>query len=365
MQTFFDDFEITGDSRIGNDGIFRTTGRFARVGVQSYFDAAGNRVRRFRPPAEVQKIADAGFMPVITLDHPSDSNGNFTLVDKANVEKLKKGFSSPPIFKDGWLHGSIAIDDKDAIAKARTSHKYFSDGYSATISPVAGIFVDIHGYVGDAGLAYEYDETMSDMQINHRAIVSNPRAGKLAVMDSEDSTIMPDDKTYEITFGDQKVSVNKAQFDAYQATQAAQKTLVVDTDSTFDAQTMETEFAKRHEAYDAACQYLPQGTAFDAGKSADDWMRAAFDAKGIDHRQFTDLKSAFLGMQAQTGPSAVESFGYHLDAIRRGPVQDSRSNQQKPKQEDILADLADAQHQEFEYLSSGFEQAKELYGAVR
>ncbi len=178
------DFQEPADITVGENGIATGRARIARAGIQIYF-IDGRRVRVLRRPEVVRDTSHLFRDLPVTLNHPSNEDGGE--VNASNKERLTKGWGSATEYIAGWLETPVKIVSDEAIAAARTTHRYFSNGYKALLmdgdrewdrvsDPKGGIWVDVDGLVSPAGTEHPYDVEQIPIAGNHIALVLNGTA---------------------------------------------------------------------------------------------------------------------------------------------------------------------------------------------
>lgn len=168
---------------IDENGFLVDTPVVARIGVQVYYDAAGNMVREFRPAEEVFDEASlASFQgKPVTLDHVTVTSDNAKDVVIGSIsgkaEKMGNAVVAP-----------IVIYDKAAIEKAMAGDaKELSVGYEAFVDYTPGYGNPLTGeyYLKGDNSSYdsvpedfeEFDAIQRNIRVNHLAMVYRGRAG--------------------------------------------------------------------------------------------------------------------------------------------------------------------------------------------
>ena len=168
------DLELRDDSAA--DGMLRAGATLTRSGVFEYRRADGSTVRELRHPVEVgaaEHLASVKLLPV-TVGHPAGGE----LVNAGNFKRLAVGATGDGVtFSAGRVRADVLIGDADAIAKARTTHKELSLGYTVEIVPESG------DYNGE-----RYDQRQTNLRANHLALVPKGRAG-VARLDGDDQIL--------------------------------------------------------------------------------------------------------------------------------------------------------------------------------
>lgn len=167
------DLELRDDSAA--DGMLRAGATLTRSGVFEYRRADGSAVRELRHPDEVgaaEHLVSVKLLPV-TVGHPSGE-----LVNAGNFKRLAVGATGDGVtFSGGRVRADVLIGDADAIAKARSTHKELSLGYTVEIVPESG------DYNGE-----RYDQRQTNLRANHLALVPKGRAG-VARLDGDDQIL--------------------------------------------------------------------------------------------------------------------------------------------------------------------------------
>ena len=171
----FNDRVSVGQTKQTSEGYLVATARVARTGVQEYYAAelgdvavqAGFKpddiVRVYRSPDQVfsrDTLNSLTRVPV-TIGHPPES------VNADNWSQYAVGEVGDAFAKDGeWIVVNPMIKDAKGIEAARTTHKEISMGYNADIVKARdGIDADFE---------------MTDIRMNHLALVPKGRAGSQA-----------------------------------------------------------------------------------------------------------------------------------------------------------------------------------------
>ena len=171
----FNDRVSVGAVKQTQEGYLVATAKVARTGVQEYFAAelgdvaaqAGFKpndiVRVYRHPDQVfaQDTLNSITRVPVTIDHPQES------VNADNWSKYAVGEVGDAFAKDGeWIVVNPMIKDSKGIEAAKTTHKEISMGYNANIVKARdGIDADFE---------------MTDIRMNHLALVPRGRAGSQA-----------------------------------------------------------------------------------------------------------------------------------------------------------------------------------------
>lgn len=171
----FNDRVSVGAVKQTKEGYLVATARVARTGVQEYYAAelgdiavqAGFKpddiVRVYRSPDQVfsrDTLNSLTRVPV-TIGHPPEN------VNADNWSQYAVGEVGDTVARDGeWIVVNPMIKDAKAIEAAKTTHKEISMGYNANIVKARdGIDADFE---------------MTDIRMNHLALVPRGRAGSQA-----------------------------------------------------------------------------------------------------------------------------------------------------------------------------------------
>src|SRR5690554_1330855 len=171
----FNDRVSVGAVKQTGEGYLVATAKVARTGVQEYYAAelgdvamqAGfspdDIVRVYRHPDQVfsQDTLNSITRVPVTIDHPQES------VNADNWSQYAVGEVGDAFAKDGeWIVVNPMIKDAKGIEAAKTTHKEISMGYNANIVKARdGIDADFE---------------MTDIRMNHLALVPRGRAGSQA-----------------------------------------------------------------------------------------------------------------------------------------------------------------------------------------
>lgn len=165
----FSDRIPVGAVRTTADGYLVADARVARTGIQEYLGSELGRpeqiVRVYRPESAVF-AADAmhsyAHRPV-TNDHPREN------VTSKNWKDLAAGQTGGEVVRDGeFVRVPLVLMDQSAIEDYNAGKRELSMGYSANIEFVDGVTPD----------GQTYNAIVSDMQMNHLALVSKARGGE-------------------------------------------------------------------------------------------------------------------------------------------------------------------------------------------
>jgi hypothetical protein len=171
MLQFTDRAPITGTKRTA-DGYLTAVAKSVRTGVQQYLGIELGRpdlamVGVYRPEdavfdqASLQSFSHAP----VTLNHPT------VAVTADNWKELAVGEVSTAARKDGiWLELPLVLKDSAAIAAVESGKRELSAGYTSELTWADGVAPD----------GTPYQATMSEIRINHLAIVDKARAGSEA-----------------------------------------------------------------------------------------------------------------------------------------------------------------------------------------
>lgn len=171
----FNDRVSVGEVKQTKEGYLVATARVARTGVQEYYAAelgdvamqAGFKpddiVRVYRHPDQVfsQDTLNSITRVPVTIGHPPES------VTADNWSQYAVGEVGDVVARDGeWIVVNPMIKDAKGIEAAKTTHKEISMGYNANIVKARdGIDADFE---------------MTDIRMNHLALVPRGRAGSQA-----------------------------------------------------------------------------------------------------------------------------------------------------------------------------------------
>lgn len=137
------------------------------VGVFTYTQKDGTKRRELRLPEEVFKeesLRTLKLKPMTRNHHPEVNSG---LVNAENYKALTVGSVGEEIYHDPYrVYGRITVQDKEAVAAARTSESYLSAGYTCDMDYTAGVW-----------MGQEYDAIQRNIIYNHMALVPKGRAG--------------------------------------------------------------------------------------------------------------------------------------------------------------------------------------------
>lgn len=171
----FTDRVSIGEVKETGEGYLVATAKVARTGNQLYYAhelgdlaisagfKADDVVRVYRPPEEVfsDKVLRSITRVPVTVDHPQE------YVTADNWSKYAVGEVGDTVARDGeWIVVNPMIKDANAIKAAKSTHKEISMGYTANIIK--------------AGDGVDADFVMTDIAMNHLALVPRGRAGSAA-----------------------------------------------------------------------------------------------------------------------------------------------------------------------------------------
>ena len=168
---FTDSVQQAGEVRRTKEGFLAASVLCARTGIQEYsgreMGLDQDIVRIYRPANEVfKKKSLATFVgKPATDDHPP------VAVNKDNWKDFAVGSIGEEVARDGeYVRVSLALMDGDVVNKVEAGKRELSMGYSMALDWTAG--------TTDKGEAY--DAVMTDIEINHIAVVDRGRAGPRA-----------------------------------------------------------------------------------------------------------------------------------------------------------------------------------------
>ena len=167
---FIEDGQIAG-TRITNGGYLVANVRCARIGIQDYAGAEVgstlDRVRVYRPEAEVFSQASLATF----VGKPATDNHPPEPVTAENWKQYSVGSIGEEVLRDGdFIRVPLTLMDADIVAKVQDGKREISMGYDMQLDFTAGVTPD-----GEA-----YDAVMTDLRMNHLAIVDKGRAGPMA-----------------------------------------------------------------------------------------------------------------------------------------------------------------------------------------
>lgn len=173
-----DSVNIEDGLRRTADGYLVGDARVARTGVQVYRGrelgmADRDTIRVYRPEEEVFRdstIRSYAHRP-ITMGHPKGG------VNSKNWKTLSVGQTGDEVVRDGnFVRVPLVLMDEDAIGRVEGQGRELSMGYSAELEFRDGVTLD----------GEPYDAVMTDMRMNHLAIVAQARGGsQLTLGDGE------------------------------------------------------------------------------------------------------------------------------------------------------------------------------------
>lgn len=162
------------------DGAIVVPGKFARTGLQTYWNADGSERIEYRPEDEVRRSVDSFKGATITDGHPSQG-----LVDGDTYKADVVGHLENPRYEDGWVAGDFVIihEPTKQLVKDRQRPE-LSAGYIAGYDETPGT------YQGK-----RYDGAQFGIEGNHVALLAEgrARAGREArlTLDSDGDLIPP------------------------------------------------------------------------------------------------------------------------------------------------------------------------------
>lgn len=166
-------------SRRTSDGYMVATAKVARTGIQLYKgDELGRPdlkvVRVYRPESEVfsnDSVRSYAHKP-ITLDHPPE------MVTDGNWSKYAKGAIDADVIRDGeFIRVPMLLMDRKVIDAVSRGVKQLSVGYT----------MDLEFESGKTESGEAFDAVMSNIRVNHLAVVPAARGGpELAIGDESD-----------------------------------------------------------------------------------------------------------------------------------------------------------------------------------
>lgn len=143
----------------------------ARIGIQKYH-INGVYTRVLRKELTIKDSLNSYLNVPVTIGHDEDAKvvGNVLEVS----------------YEDGLVKGVLEITDESVIK----SYNKISCGYTCSLKPNSGKWLDVYGIHGTINDYYDYDYEQSEIKVDHVALVSNPRAGVLTrlLLDSESNT---------------------------------------------------------------------------------------------------------------------------------------------------------------------------------
>ena len=157
------------------EGFLRGRAIVTNIGVFSYLDDSGNVRRELRLPEEVfaRESIESLKMKPITNTHPTEK------VTSDNLDKYQKGFCGDSVEQDAFaMSVPITITDKETIKEIKEGKRSLSCGYEADIEYKSGNWMGVH-----------YDAIQRNIRYNHIAIVDSGRAGDLAKIRMDNSSV--------------------------------------------------------------------------------------------------------------------------------------------------------------------------------
>ena len=340
---------VVGDAVRTKDGYLVADARVARTGIQVYqgselglLDRA--TVRVYRPEDQVfhkDSIKSYAHRPV-TLNHPKDG------VNAKNWKKLAIGQTGDEVVRDGqFVRVPMVIMDEDAITAYDNGVRELSMGYSCNIELTDGISPD-----GEA-----YDAIMTDMRMNHLAVVAKARGGsglKLGDnLENDDMADNPVTKTVTVVVDGLSVATTEQGAEALRKVQAqladaTSKASEVQAahDAALSAKDAEIDALKAKVLDDAAigAKVLERTTLIDTAKKLDPTVvvdgkdplaiKTAVLAKLLTADAVAGKDAAYINMRFQIAAEdaalkkPVDPVAAHLrggHAAPTTPVNDARS----------------------------------------
>ena len=181
MTKFIEDAQLSG-TRITKDGYLVASVLCARTGIQDYAGYEVGRpempiIRVYRPESAVfAKDSLATFVgKPTTNDHPPE------MVTADNWKQYAVGAIGEEVLRDGeYIRVPITLMDASVIKAVQDGKREISMGYEMDLTWESGQTPDGHAY----------DAVMSNLRMNHLAIVDSGRAGsKARIGDSENKTL--------------------------------------------------------------------------------------------------------------------------------------------------------------------------------
>jgi hypothetical protein len=320
-------------------GFLKVDARLARIGVQIYGDAEGNRWGELRTEDEVFNTdsMQSFSMAVLTNDHPAE------FVNSSNVKDVQIGHTGSDVRRDGnFMRATLLVTDAQAIQDIKDGKVELSNAYTA----------DMVSHEGTTdGLEHSFRQT--NIRGNHVALVDRGRAGPMCrlMTDSGDAYSEPRQtkdtmKTRKITIGGVEHDVTVAVADALdaEAKKAEDAKLLEDAKNPFaeEEEEEEDEGKKKGDAADVSA------------------LRAKVDMLEADGQAYRDGEAARIDARAsliataKTVSSEIKTDGLTNDAIMASVVLSIRP--------EFKAKL-DANKGNSGYLQACYEQACELHTA--
>lgn len=377
------DFRIPlADSRIDEKtGYLKTTGRFNREGVQTYYED-GKEIREYRPAEEVAKAVDSFSLQVVTKDHPPEA------VTADNRKEYDIGTTGQLEFVNGWTVGDIVIRDPEGIEAARTTHRELSSGYDADIEDRPGVYIDVKGVQGPPGKAYPFDRIQRNIVGNHNAIVPVARAGERARLDSNEEPNMktyaidgveleiPDKAADTIATQEKKIDELEKRLDAFkkkkradQEEMPAPELISPEEEEELDGEEMEEDMegyeedmgknyedasalaAARSQSYIDSLPFLPKDTKFDGTKSPDFWKAKALRNLGMKYDSREEISGMFAAVK-QLPPKQRQAKQF-LDRVRTDRAT-SQSDRNLDREDDPMLKCLDSAERYADFISNNW-----------
>lgn len=246
-------------------------------GVFDYIYDDGTVVSALMPVETLKELADDCTGCTITLEHPQDESGEYTLLSPENYKNFAKGYLASGLrVEEGNLLGDLVIADRETQeAILDKSKKGISLGYKSHSIAVPGI--DENGK--------PFDVIKKGLKLNQISVVENPRASKaLFSLDSTEYTL---DNTFKRLLTP-TLTLDSKDFKPIK-NDLKNKQMTIETktennvDQLLDMQskliTLQANFDSLKATLDeTAKQKETLAAELDASKSAADGLTAAFDS---------------------------------------------------------------------------------------
>jgi len=302
MTLFIEDTQLK-DARITKDGYLIASVLCARTGVQDYLGSEVGkpdqpRVSIYRPDSAVfAKDSLATFVGKPTTDdHPPE------LVNADNWSKYAVGAIGEEVMRDGeYIRVPITLMDAEIVQKVMDGKREISMGYE----------MDLQWRDGVTDSGEHYDAVMTNLKINHLAIVDKGRAGSRARIGDKrkDSptmtrTITLDGISIETTDqGAQAIeklqSEKQALSDAQQNAKQAHDTAIATKDAELAAKDAEIAELKKEQLTDEQLDAKVQARAELIGK-------ASTLVKDADFKGKSDAEIMKAAVAAVRGEDAIK-----------------------------------------------------------
>ena len=319
-------------------GFLKVDARLARIGVQIYGDAEGNRWGELRTEDEVfsEDSMQSFSMAVLTNDHPAE------FVTSSNVKDVQIGHTGSDVRRDGnFMRATLLVTDAKAIQDIRDGKVELSNGYTA----------DMVSHEGTTdGLEHSFRQT--NIRGNHVALVDRGRAGPMCRL-MTDSGDAYSDHPRQDTMETRKITIGGVDHDVSVAVADA-----------LDAQAKAAEDAKLLDAKNGKKNPFAEEEEEDEGKKGDgadvSVLLAKLDMLEADGKAYRDGEAARIDARASLIASAktisaeLKTDGLTNDAIMAGVVLAVRP-EFKAKLEDNAGNSG--------YLKALYEGAIELHAA--